>query len=411
MRRALVYFRLQLKRAGKRLPRVLAVSLALLVALAALALLLGSAGGRAEARKKLRLGVVGDMENPYLRMGVTVLEKLDELRYTLELAPMEEAEAAAALRGGRITAYVRIPEGFAEALYYGEVLPVTYVSTPGAVGIGAIQAGEVASALETILHETQSAIYSAQDYVAANAPDADPYAAGDALAEEYFALLLDRSALFETETVGVSDSLSFGGYYFCGVTVFFLLLWGVGALPLFSRRSDELLSILRVRGVGTAAQLAAEFVSCLCLMLSSLLCALALAFAALRLTHTCVPELDGVSLWRLLAGLLPAALTLCALQFLLYELSADAVSAVPAQFLLAAALGYAGGCFYPADFFPATLRAVGGALPAGAARRWLGETLLGAPRASTGLALFGWFALLLLLSALARRLRLDREGR
>ena len=95
---------------------------------------------------------------------------------------------------------------------------------------------------------------------------------------------------------------------------------------------------------------------------------------------------------------------LCALQFVLYELTESAVAGVLLQFLNAALQGFFAGCFYPSAFFPEALRRLGEVLPAGLAMRELRALLLHEP-VGVSAAVWGCLLLCLLAAALIRARR------
>lgn len=405
MRRALTYGRAQLRRAARLLPRMLAVTL-LLAALAAIAALLlaGLHRSEEEENEPIRIGLVGNMEDGYLTEGLALLEKMDVSRFSLRFVPMEEAEAARALRFGRIGGYAVFPDGFAEALMVGEHRPVTYVSASGGADLGSQMTRELAETVSALVLETENAIYGAQNYAADRLPGVDPYRAGDNLVFRFALRIIDRSRLYRTETVAGGDALSFPAACLCGLSLLFLLLWSISCAPLFAGRSRELGRLLQAEGTGAAVQVLAEYLSFALLMLCGLLGAGLLAGALLRRFGVAIPELEGAgSLLRFALGTLPTALMICALQFLLYELADGTIGGIMLQFLNAAVQGYLAGCFYPASFFPEGLRRFGAALPAGAGLTQLRALLLG--KASAGGQVWLWLLLFLAASMLLRRRR------
>ena len=401
MKRFLTYFRLQLRRAARLLPRMLAVTLLLAVLTALSALLVaGLHAGDEAAAEPVRIGLVGDLEENMLAEGLQMIESMDSSRFSIRFEPMDETEAAAALRRGRIDGYAVIPAGFAEAMMLGEHRPIRYVSASGGADLGAQLMRELAETISRLVLETENAVYGAQDYVADNMPEVNPYWAGDMLVFRYALRLMDRERLYDLETVDPDGALSLPGYYLCGLSLLFLMLWAISCAPLFAGRSRELGRLLQADGLGAAGQVLAEFLSYLLLMLCGLLAAGVLAGLLLGRFGLRIPELEG-GLPRFVLGALPTALMLCALQFLLFELAGGTVGGVLLQFLSAVLQGYLAGCFYPTSMFPEGLRRFGAALPAGAGMARLQALLL---HSSAGIgAVWLWLALLLTAAALLRR--------
>ena len=401
------YLLLQLKRAARLIPRMLAVTL-LLAALAALgAAALSRQREPDKSQALLRVGVVGDEEEKLLDDAIAILQSTDSSGFFLRLERMEREEAARLLRRGELAGYLTIPDGFAQALWYGEHRMLDYTSHTAGADLGAQLTREVAMLVSSLALETENAIYGAQNLVEDRLPDADPGGAGDRLLFRYASAILDRDRLYDIRLLGAADSLSLPGYYCCALPLAFLLFWAISCCPFFSRRSRELGQLLHARGLGAFGQVLGEFLGYLLLLAAALLTVGLLAAPLFSRLGISVPELEGRSLLSLLPGFLPPALLLCTVQFLLYELSESAVSAVLLQFLNAAVQGYLAGLFYPSSFFPEGMRRLGSLLPAGVSMGYLRGVLLAKPEPAAALGLLGWMALclLLLLAARSRRNR------
>ena len=223
MKRFLTYFRLQLRRAARLLPRMLAVTLLLAVLTVLSALLIqGLHAGDEAAAEPVRIGLVGDLEENVLAEGLQMIESMDSSRFSIRFEPMDETEAAAALRRGRIDGYAVIPAGFAEAMMVGEHRPISYVSASGGADIGAQMMRELAETISRLVLETENAVYGAQNFVADKLPEVNPYWAGDMLVFRYALRLMDRERLYELETLDADGAPSLPAYYLCGLALYLL---------------------------------------------------------------------------------------------------------------------------------------------------------------------------------------------
>lgn len=407
MKKLLSYTALQLKRAAKLMPQMLAVTL-LLSVLAALAAMIVVHTDRDDASKTpIRIALVGDSENAFLSDALSLLENVDSSRFSLRLDPLDEAEAMQLMRLGQLTGVIQIPDGFFDAFYYGEHLPITYYSHSSGSDVGSQMTRELALTISDLVLETERAIYSAQDLVAAKLPGFNPMAAGDTLTLRYAAAILDRDRLFHVELLGAADSLTLAGYYLCGIVLLFIMLWSISCAPLFSRRSRELGKLLNAQGLGSAGQILGEFAGYLLLLFCALLVAGILGGVLLGRFGITVAELRDRSNLPLFlfSRFVPPALMLCSLQFLLYELSDSTVSGILLQFLNAVVQGYLAGCFYPSSFFPEGLRRFGSLLPAGFAMRSLRAGLLGQADSADAIGVWFFFLLFFGLSLLVRSQR------
>ncbi len=401
------YFGLQLKRAGRMVPRMLAVTLLLAVLTALGAMALAKRQAEDPSLQKLRVAVVGDAEEELISEALELLGRMDSSRLSISLERMEEEQAFQLLRRGKLNGCLQVPDGFARALWYGEHLPLTYYTRSGGADVGSQLMRELVVIISSLVLETESAVYGFQDLVRDTQSSPDPSASGDALVMRYAAAILDRDRLFVVEQLGAADSLSLPGYYLCGISLLFVMLWSVSCSPFFSRRSRELGQLLGAQGLGAPGQVLSEFVSFLLLLLLALAAAGLLAALLLTRFGLHIPELQARSgsLLSLLPRFLPPALMLCALQFLLFELNGSTVSAILLQFLNAAVQGYLAGCFYPSSFFPEGLRRLGALLPAGFGMRYLRAGLLSLPDKAAAAGVWLYFLLFLALSLLLRRRR------
>ena len=408
MKRFFIYAFLQGKRALRLLPGFLAVLL-LLACGAALAAAGLSANRAADAsRQKALVGVVGEENNPYVRIGVDALETFDAARDELKFVFLDEETAKAELRAGYLSAFLYLPDDFVNSIYAGDTHPIRFVTAQGTTGIDALLSAELAASVARLMTETQNAQYGAQRYAMDHLPDVDPYEVDNDLVDRYFSMVLSRDRIFAVKLIGLSDALSFGGYYLCGILTAFLLLLGIGAGPFFFRRSGALCTLLRAQGFGPLRQTLAEFAAYYLLMLLGALLTAALALPLLRRFGLDIPELRDLAFSDLAGTLAGVVACIAAMQFFLYELVPSALGGTLLQFLCAAVQGYLCGCFYPYSFFPEAAQRLGAVLPAGLVLRALSSAVrrAGAPV----WAVLAWAAAFLLLSAVVRRVRGHEPG-
>lgn len=409
MKKAFVYFGLQLKRAAKYFPFILALSLILCICLGAVLGAVVKLDSASEDKQKVTLGIVGDTEGSYLGFGISALQTLDSSRFVVEMVEMTEDEAKKKLENGEISAYAVIPEDFVDSAVSGEIKKIRYVTTDSAIGVTTVFMDEMLDAISVMLVESQKGVYGLQ-----SAMWDKGYSAGnhmDKLASEYFSLILARAYISEQTELGISDELSFGGYMFCGILVFFVLLCGIPFCPVYIKKDVSLSRLMRASGRSVFSQVLGEYFSFFFFMFANLyiiVCALPL-FAGDALSF--IPELSGVDLvWaqKFAFSLIPAVLLISALQFLVYEISSGLVGGVLAQFLGAIALAYVCGCLYPINFFPDAIKNVSAFLPVGAAREYICALIGDGAQALSFIKIFAMFALLLSLAMIKRRQRILR---
>lgn len=381
------YFFLQCKRSLRAVPGLLCVVLVLLGGF--LGVLGAMTARQDQSNTKFRIAICGTAQDTFLELGLAALQTFDSTRFSMEVESMTEPDASQALARGEIAAYVAIPEGFAEAAAYGRIMPLKYVSTPGAQGMVSLVKDEVTTVVTDLVMESMRCTYGMGNAAEDQNLSGVGTLMGD-MAIEYTQFLFLRGNTYAVTTLGVSDGLGMGQYLLSGLTVLFLLLACLPFGPLLIRRDLSLQQMLMPKGVTAWKQTVCEFLSYLGVYLTVLA-----ATAAVLLPW--LPE--GFSPMAVLPGAVMAA----ALSFLLYSLAKDLISGVLLQFLVTAALSFISGCMYPISFFPEPVQALAGVLPTGMARQLIAQGFAGAVSAGAVWTLLGCSALFLVLAALTRK--------
>ena len=406
MARFRIYLLAQMKRVKKALPAVLIMTLLLTGCIALISKVMLIADSSSEKKQKVQIGLVGDISGSYLGFGISALQHLDSSRFAIEFIEMEEEEARDRLNHGTLSAFVIVPEGFVEAAVRGENMPLTYVSTSGSLRLGSMIMNELVNTISSLLTESQNAIYGMQNYLVNNGMSDIYWQATDELYLRFLDFILGRTSVYELEIMGLSGNLSMIGYYLCGFTVLFLLLWGIAGSPLYIKKDHALPALLSSKGQNTLSQMAGEFVAYFVLMATSFLLVIVLVAVAMGLTGFTLPEWEreGIGiLFGFYVKMLPVAAVICAMQLLLFELTSDMVSGILLQFLCALSLGYLSGCFYPISFFPESIQIVQPLLPTGVAVNYGGNLLMEESTVIEMVLLLGYLVLFLVLATAVRK--------
>lgn len=406
MTRFRIYLLAQMKRVKKALPAVLIMTLLLTGCIALISKVMLIADSSSEKKQKVQIGLVGDISGSYLGFGISALQHLDSSRFAIEFIEMEEEEARDRLNHGTLSAFVIVPEGFVEAAVRGENMPLTYVSTSGSLRLGSMIMNELVNTISSLLTESQNAIYGMQNYLVNNGMSDIYWQATDELYLRFLDFILGRTSVYELEIMCLSGNLSMIGYYLCGFTVLFLLLWGIAGSPLYIKKDHALPALLSSKGQNTLSQMAGEFVAYFVLMATSFLLVIVLVAIAMGLTGFTLPEWEreGIGiLFGFYVKMLPVAAVICAMQLLLFELTSDMVSGILLQFLCALSLGYLSGCFYPISFFPESIQIVQPLLPTGVAVNYGGNLLMEESTAIEMVLLLGYLVLFLVLATAVRK--------
>lgn len=375
------YFKLQLKRAFKVYPAVLFITILTLCAVALTSLLLIYDRVSGEEKQRLAVGIVGNIDDSYLGIGLTALQNMDSSRFYIDWLELSEEEAVRALEAREIHGYVVIPDNYIETIYHGENTPAEYIMLNGPEGFGSIVASEIAETLSDIVVECQNGMYAMQDL----AKDYDRKNLSkneELLLLQYIRNILNRSEAYEVDVIGIADSCSFGGYYVCGILLLFVMLWGIACNKLFTSRNQEYSSLLNASGISPKHQILCEYGAYLSITLMTLIIVAFLVGVALQFVDTGIPELLGLRVFDAVGFIFKILLVIIMLTWMqtaFYELIPNAVAAVLMQFILTIVLGYISGCFYPNYFFPEALQKIAAILPVGVGFSYIRKAMTGLP--------------------------------
>ena len=359
------YFYLQLKRLLKIIVPVLLVAAILFGCLALAYQAVVSLTDDSKEQTKIKFGVVGTAGDTFLEMGMLALNTIDSSRFAIRFVTMEEAEAEEQMRRGEIAAFVVIPEGFIDKAMCGEIMPVKYVSTAGAVGIVTLLKDEITKMVEDIVIETQKGIFGAGD--ALRDEGLSGGAAENEITFKYFDFIFSRSKMYAVSQLGNAEEIGLEEYLLSGFCVVLLTLVCLVFAPMMVRSDMSIARVLAAARRPVALQAFCDFSVYLIGIFSV------------------IAVLMGVALYtgwvELTAGLvvqwIAIVIAMGALSFLLYELTSNLISGVLLQFFALLALCFVSGCFYPVTFFPEPVQTLAAYLPTGIARTQLAESFVG----------------------------------
>ena len=385
------YLWIQCKRTLRLLPLVLCVAVVLFGSLAAMYYALIHMNENSESQTKFQVGLVGTAGDSYLQLGLAALESFDSSRFAIEIVAMTEPEAEKAMERGDIAAYVAIPEGFLDAAFRGDIIPLKYVSTTGAVGLVTLFKDEITMVINDILTEAQKGIYGVGDALQSQGLNS-----GEAINElsiEYVEFVFARSKAYTVRELGLASGLGLEEYMLCGLTVLFFMLICLPFAPLLVHRDHSLGRMLAARRKGVAMQVLCEFVSYLLGLMAilsvALLCAAMIGLEA---------NFSG----SVVLCVVPVVLMVAAFSFLLYELTSDLISGVLLQFFATLCLCFISGCLYPNFFFPEIVQKIAAVLPAGLARVQLAGCITGEIALQSTLGLLGYGVIFFAMALLIR---------
>ena len=348
----LVYLKLELKRALKRLPHMAAGAIVLMAMLGTIAFAASKLLYGETTLERVTIGVVLPEEDRIARQLVRMLGTYDSVRSVCEFSFMDSSEAEKQLRDGEIFGIMNVPEGLVQGIINGTNIPVT-ITLPQGNALENRVFKELTSAGARTLGSAQAGIY-AGDQLLLNYDLAGGISQLEAdLNRIYMAYSLPRADLFELVKVSATGDVDTLEFYGISAFVLYLLLAAIPVSGYLAPESRVMSQQLSLAGIGpwmaTAARLAG---------LGALLLAAALP-AALGALKFGVLEFS----WLMLPALAAVCLAAAALVLFCYEAAGTLMGGVMLLFLGAVLLLFLSGGFLPLVFLPAQVRSLAPFLP------------------------------------------------
>lgn len=353
----------------------------------------------AEGAVKIKVGIVGSLDDTYIDIGLFALKHFDSSKYYVDVLTLEEEEAQQMLSDGRLAGYVRVPEGFAKAALGGDEVSLDYVCADSPATLVPQLMNEVVAVISDYVTGSQNGIYAFMDLCRDQGiPHSEYSSSVDILAAKYLKTILARDGVWTVNEGLPSGQLGFSQYYGCALVLAVIMLAGIALSPVMIREDMSYCRLLRFRGMNAASQVAAEYAPLFLLLWA--VCTAAVIAAVLY-------GAEGIGADCVL-GIIPALLTVSAMQFFLYEISGSVIGGVFLQLLCTVSMALASGFIFPFGGLPETVRTFAAVLPARVAFESLSSCITGET------AGFLWAAetvLLLCASVAVRELRIRGKKR
>ena len=353
------YLLIQIKRLFQVLPMALLFNFLTIAGICGIfALKIGTTN---KSQSRIGVGIVGSIENKYMKLGVEMLNNMDASRFSIKFINMDETAAKKSLKAGEIIGYFKIDKDFIEALEKGENRPVEYISS-GAGMISALSK-EVASVFSTLLVNSERAIYATDNYLIDHPQVYNRERANTEFNIELLKNVMSRGKIYDVKSIDTVSGLSDTDNYICGMSVLFMMLTGLGLGGLLCEKNESLLRVLKSRGLSYGDSLIADmFVISLYIILTVLIFT-----GGMALTGAILPgNYNSVNLFEYCKDIVFLSVMFASMHLFIYEIIYKRIVAVLTELLLGISLGYIGGCIYPISFFPDIIRKLSIFLPSGA---------------------------------------------
>lgn len=352
MSASLVYLKLELKRACKRLPHIFAGAIVLMLLAATVAFLASRMLYGEKAADRIKVGVVLPEGDFVARQAVSMIGSLESVKSICDFEYMDREQGERRLKAGTLYAVMEVPEGFVRDIMNGVNTPVRILMPKGA-GLESRIFKELTDAGAATLGAGQAGVYAGDELCALEGMTDSIPQLEEELNRIFMGYSLPRMDYFrnvEVRATGDVDSLHFYGI---SAAVLFLLLCAIPVSAYLSPASRAMRQKLAIIGVGNATVLGVRILG-----LGLLLSATALVPAAIAGAMGWI----SMGLHGTLA-VLAVCLSASSMIVFLYQAAGSLTGGVMLLFLTATIMHFLAGGFLPLVFLPASVRAAAPFLP------------------------------------------------
>lgn len=348
----LVYLKLELKRAWRRLPHLYAGAIMLLFMAGVIALLSSRMLYGDQVVGRVAVGVSLPREDVLAKQVIQMISSLESVGSICDFEYMDRESCFEELDKGNLYAVLDVPEGFVEAIMNGTNIPVKVWLSEDA-GVEGKLFRELADAGALTLSASQAGIYAGNElYHIMGLEEAIGQLERD-LNERYMDYSLGRAGYFRHQDVRATGDVSTAQFYKISVYVLFLFLGAIPVSGYLKPLGKAMRQKLKTAGIGTGYQAAVKVTA-----MGSLLAAatLPVLLAAVWLEQAEGSFLLAVA-WMLSCG------TAAAVVVLLYELAGSLLGGIMLLFFIITVQHFLAGGFLPSVFLPASIQRIAGWLP------------------------------------------------
>ena len=322
---------------------------------------------QSRGEKRIGIGVVGNIENKYMKLGVEMLNNMDASRFSVKFESLDEENAKKALREGRIVGYFKIDKDFIEGLENGENRPVIYVSSSG--GLMNELSKEVASVFSVLIVNSERVIYAVDEYLSEHKNVYDRETANTELNMSLLKNVFTRGKIYNIETKALTGEVSVKDNYICAMIIILTALSGVGLGSLLSGKKDTLQEVLKSRGLSYISSIICELITVTLYILILIIFGFGIFLLAINFLQD--ESFISPDYFEFFCNIFAVSIMFASMHLFIYELIYQRVTAVLTEIILGISLCYIGGCIYPLSFFPDIIQKISVFLPSTAGKNIL----------------------------------------
>lgn len=341
----LVYLKLELKRAYKRLPHLYAGAIMLLMTAAVIALLSSRLLYGESVAGTVAVGVSVPKEDDLARQVVKMISSLESVGSVCRFQYMDREACLKELEEGKLYAVLDVPEGFVQDIMNGTNTPVTVWFNPDA-GIEGKLFQELTDAGALTLGASQAGIYAGNElYRICGLEDAVGDLERD-LNQRYMEYSLQRTGYFRHLNVDATGDVNTMEFYEISMYVLFMFLTAIPVSGYLMPSKRVMGQKLSLAGLGGGYRAAVKIAGMGFLMAAATFPVVLVAVMA------DVVEMSVI----LVAAWAVSCVTASGIVVLLFQMAGTLLGGIMLLFFVITGQHFLAGGFLPMVFLPATVQ-------------------------------------------------------
>ncbi len=360
MYQSLMLLRLEIKRAMRSLPQLLAGAVVIIGVMGLIIIFTLVSENDRTVAKKLSVDLVTNNNTIIETVGMDVLSNMEiaEKNMTISLAESED-EGIRRFENGETDALIIFPDNYIASVDRGENLPAKVYLRNSGYSFTVSLIARLCDVAGNLLAAAESSSYAAGDmcndfeikqYKSEILEDVDVINAR---------MILSREDNFSRLTIYGENNVPIATEYACAILVMLTLLWGISCGTMIKSDSPVLVKKLEANQIPLYKQIFFKFISLICLMGTMFLIICAVLAAAFLLRRDVFETIGITDIWQIVM-LIPMSLPtiICASAIVLFTFTAasNQIGGILLLSLGTVAMGYASGCLMPAVYLPMTIR-------------------------------------------------------
>ena len=362
---------------------------------------------------KYNVGFISDSDSLLASIGLQIFKAIDDSSVIVNIKRYEsEEEGFRDLHDNKIKVLAVVPNGFMNDIYNRNQSPHIKIYAASNRGITTVMMDKLVNLLSDDLVLGEAAVYALQNEMStADFSEEEKTELEKGMVKEYTDTLMARGELTNLNETGLGDGLSFMGFFFCGIVLYYTAMQSFCSISFFIGGRTEFFMIAKSKGVNSASQVLCEFA---CFFLANMICGIFTLISVFLVFATGLIKISDfadslfLTFLRFSFFYMIVLLGFTALAFLLFETIRGIINKFLMSFLILTGFSFISGFFYPRTFLPEAANIIGQILPTGVAYNVLAAGISGNPNFLNCAEIIAYTIVFIGLVIAVRKVRIER---